>query len=288
MITLGAETKQNEEIPIRNAKEEIGSDGGMIDRNNCFRLTDREREILKRALDSVPYDDAGRCEYIRAMRAAAVQAIPRRITSVLESQRTSLNPRPYIILDNLPTDDEVFGSPQAHEQGSAYKSANISENLAISVASLIGEPYSVNFEGSDIVNNLTPERGKEKEYTGLGSGVELDFHIENAALKFHSHFNMTPTGLLLTGVREDPRMPKTRFADARLAVDLLTPADLEILRGNNFRIRVPYRWREAFSANGSIHYCNIGTIGARRNTGPTGDRRKALAHPNGGCAYCRS
>jgi hypothetical protein len=42
-------------------------------------------------------------------------------------------------------------------------------------ASLIGEPYSILFEGGDIVNNLIPTKRAKREYTGLGSEVELDF-----------------------------------------------------------------------------------------------------------------
>lgn len=223
-----------------------------IDSANYFYLTDRERDTLRRVLDTLHYDDSGRCEFISNVRVVIADALPRRVRVALEAQRASLAPRPYLIMDNLPVDDEVFGSPRTGESGSQYKSGTISENLAVGIASLIGEPYSVQFEGTDIVNNLTPERGKEATYTGLGSAMELDFHIENAALKFYSDFNMTPLGLLLTGVREDPALPKTRFADARLAIAQLSAQDQAILRSRQFSISVPYRWRNAFSANGSI------------------------------------
>ena len=223
-----------------------------IDPINYFCLTDRERDALKQALDTIVYDDSGRCEFISHIRPILAEALPRRLRAALETQRASLTPRPYVIIDNLPVDDEVFGSPRAGESGSRYKSGSISENLAVGIAALIGEPYSVQFEGADIVNNLTPQRGNEKEFTGLGSAVELDFHIENAALKFHSDFNLTPVGLLLTGVREDPVLPKTRFADARLAVSKLSDEDKAILRSRRYAISVPYRWRNAFASNNAI------------------------------------
>jgi hypothetical protein len=223
-----------------------------IDAANYFCLTNRERDTLKQALDQIIYDDSGRCEFISHVRPVLAQALPRRLRTALEAQRASLTPRPYVIIDNLPVDDEVFGSPRAGESGSSYKSGTISENLAVGIAALIGEPYSVQFEGADIVNNLTPQRGNEKEFTGLGSAVELDFHIENAALKFHSDFNLTPVGLLLTGVREDPVLPKTRFSDARLALSRLSAEDKAVLRSRRFSISVPYRWRQAFAATNAV------------------------------------
>lgn len=220
-------------------------DNRRINTNNVFRLTDREKSILADALVQINYDDSGSSIYINTVKNAAMAVLPKRVLAALHEQKASLRPRPYLVFDNMPTDDEVFGAPTSSETGSLYKSGHISENLAIAIASLIGEPYSISFEGIDIVNNLTPERGKEQDYTGLGSDVELDFHIENAALKFIKDLNLSPTGLVLTGVRQDPAMPKTRIADVDEAIRLLDPRDLEILRGDNFCLKVPYRWRNA-------------------------------------------
>lgn len=223
-----------------------------INKSNVFRLTEREKSILRDALAPINYEDSGNSAYINTVKNAASAAMPKRILAALQEQRASLQPRPYLIFDNLPTDDEVFGSPTSTETGNAYKSGHVSENLAIAFASLIGEPYSVSFEGIDIVNNLTPERGKEKDYTGLGSDVELDFHIENAALKFVKDLDLSPTGLVLTGVRQDPAMPKTRIADASEAIRQLDQCDLDILRGDNFRLKVPYRWRSVLGGENFV------------------------------------
>ena len=77
----------------------------------------------------------------------------------------------------------------------------------------------------------------------MGSKVELDFHIENAALKFHKNGNYSPLGLLLTGVRKDPQGPLTYLADARKALKQLNEEDIAILREPWYQINVPYRWR---------------------------------------------
>jgi L-asparagine oxygenase len=236
-----------------------------IDLANVFCLTNRERDNLKQILGAIRYDDSGSEDYLAYLRTTVSRSLPDRVVLALHKQRSSLEPRPYLIIENLPTDDEVFGSPAHGEMGRAHKSGMVSENLALSIAVLIGEPYSINFEGADIVNNLTPEKSNTLDYTGLGSGVELDFHIENAALKFHSDLNLAPTGLLLTGVRQDPARPMTRFADGRRAVELLSDSDRDLLRSANYRLRVPFRWRSAFSSTGTIQTNAVPLIsGCRR------------------------
>ncbi|WP_375636187.1 MULTISPECIES: hypothetical protein [unclassified Bartonella] len=106
---------------------------------------------------------------------------------------------------------------------------------------LIGEPYSIKFEGEYIVNNLVPLEDNKKDYTGLGSEVELDFHIENAALKFIKGLNLSPKGIFLSGVRNDVDGPLTRISGARLALKLLIEKDLSSLSDNLYIINIPYR-----------------------------------------------
>ncbi len=191
-----------------------------------LRLNDAERDRLGIALRAIEYCDAGSARYIAAVRRAAQMALPEIVLAVLAEQRTALQPRACLVLDNLPLDAHVHGSPCGAEAGLMHKSGHVSENLAVAIASLIGEPYSIAFEGRDIVNNLTPQPGHEREYTGLGSDVELDFHIENAALKFVKDLNVSPMGLVLTGVRDDPCRPKTRIACAHDALAYLDEVDL--------------------------------------------------------------
>src|SRR3990167_526066 len=113
---------------------------------------------------------------------------------------------------------------------------------------MIGDAYSIAFEGPELVNNLTPQKDTARDYTGLGSEVELDFHIENAALRFMSEDDCSPMGMLLLGIRNDTAIngPKTYISDARIAMQSLSCEDLEVLREKNFIIRLPYRWRGAF------------------------------------------
>lgn len=209
-----------------------------------FKLTDVERDALKFELEKISYDPAGATSYITEMRIVGHKALPRRIIDALSEQRASINPRPYLVFENLPVDDEIFTSPEPQKFTPSAKTGCISENLLVCFSSLIGEPYSIFFEGCDIVNNLVPTQCSKKEYTGLGSEVELDFHIENAALKLIDNNDFSPLGLLLTGVRHDAEGPITSLSDAREALKLLSLSDIECLRRPLFKIKVPYRWRQ--------------------------------------------
>lgn len=213
-------------------------------KQNCiFRLTDSERDTLGCALEKISYDPHGGMGYVIDVRIAALTSMPRRVIDALNEQRASITPRPYLLFENLPVDTQVFTAPDPQVFSPSAKTGYISENLAMAFATLIGEPYSIMFEGADIVNNLIPTVADKKAYTGLGSEVELDFHIENAALKFMGDFNFSPLGLLLTGVRHDLNGPLTRLSDSRAALAKMSQDDIDCLRQASYRIKVPYRWR---------------------------------------------
>ncbi len=208
-----------------------------------YPLTDSERNQLSAALGKINYDPQGGQNYITDLRIMADSNLPRRVIDVLANQRASLRPKPYLVFENLPTDEAVFTTPDPEVFTPAAKSGTLSENLIMAFASMIGEPYSIQFEGADIVNNLIPSPSAKREYTGLGSQVELSFHVENAALKYMENAGFSPLGLLLTGVRHDPQGPMTRLADARAALLLLEASDVVCLRQPLYRIKVPHRWR---------------------------------------------
>ncbi|XYG86693.1 TauD/TfdA family dioxygenase [Heyndrickxia coagulans] len=148
-------------------------------------------------------------------------------------------------MENLPVDDSVLYTPHPQVFTPEAKTGFISENLIMAVGALVGEPYSMLHEGHNIVNNLIPSIKEKKEYTGLGSEVELDFHIENAALNFMGNMNFSPCGLILMGVRHDPERPLTRVSDAREALALLSQNDIDQLSLPLYHIKVPYRWRSS-------------------------------------------
>lgn len=126
----------------------------------------------------------------------------------------------------------------------------------LAIAQCVGEPYTIKHEGEEIVNNLIPSKTAKYEYTGIGSEVELDFHIENAALKFEKG-GLSPMGLFLNGVHHDPNGPMTCVADIRKAVALLTDSALNYLREPNFTLDIPYRWRNSSVLSDVIQEKNV-------------------------------
>lgn len=213
-------------------------------------LTTDECVRIKNALNDIPYCSKGNEQYISTIRTAAYHSFPEKIIQLLHAQKSAKNMMSHIIFENVPIDDAIHGSPAFHETGKDFKTGHLSENVICAFGLLIGDAYSIAFEGRELVNNLTPQKNTAFDYTGLGSQVELDFHIENAALRFMSDDDCSPMGMLLLGLRKDysAEGPKTYVSDARLAIQQLSTDDLAILRGKNFIIRLPYRWRAAFQA----------------------------------------
>lgn len=214
-------------------------------------LTPEEIQTIKEGFSSIEYDPLGRDIYISSLRIAAYKCMPTRILQILEQQKSHKNLLPYFVIKNLPIDDCVRGSPNFSETGAMFKSGSLSENILTAFGAIIAEPYSIYFEGRELVNNLTAQKDTKRDYTGLGSEVELDLHIENAALKYIAEEDCSPRGLLLLGIRKEMNNagPKTFVVDSRKAIQSLSQRDHDVLREDNFIIRVPYRWRKAFSGN---------------------------------------
>lgn len=209
-------------------------------------LNNEERSKVAKSISEVKYDADGHDQYIAALRYALYSSLPRELLDALSRQRSSVSPYALINVENLPIDDNVTGSPAPGEASIKYKAGNLSENIVVGLSSLIGEPYSIFTEGKEIVANLTPEVKSKAAYDINGSEVELDYHIENSALRFLSSEDCAPVGVALLGVRHDENGPLTRFADTRLALQQLSEKDIKTLYSKNFIIKVPHRWRGAF------------------------------------------
>ena len=215
---------------------------------SIITLTNKESIIIKNELVKIQYDAMGGEDYVSNIRQAAYRSFPKRVIDILNQQKSAKKLNSHIIFDNIPIDDEVYGSPAFHQTGKDFKSGDLSENVICAFGLMVGDAYSIAFEGRELVNNLTPQKETKMDYTGLGSEVELDFHIENAALRFMSEDDCSPIGMFLLGIRRDPSNngPKTYVSDARVAIQKLSEEDIEVLRNKNFIIRLPYRWRSAF------------------------------------------
>ena len=213
--------------------------------NNEFNLTNDESARIKDIFCDIQYDPSGGVDYISKIRKAAYESFPSWLLNILENQKCSLKPLGSFIINNFMIDDNVTGSPLSNETGLKYKSGTISENVITAIGAMVGEPYSIKFEGHELVNNLSPHKSASKDYTGIGYEVELDFHTENAALRFINEDSYSPMSMALLGVRTDvdSEGPKTYISDARKAIKLLSKDDIDALYGDNYIFKLPYRLR---------------------------------------------
>lgn len=214
-------------------------------------LTSNEQQKIKKSLENIEYSPFGSNNYINKIRRVAYQSFPSKIIDLLGEQSSANNLLSHFMIENMPVDRGIYGSPNFNQTGRDFKSGVLSENTICALASIIGEPYSIAFEGRELVNNLTPQQNTQNEYTGLGSAVELDFHIENAALQYLAEDDYSPKGMFLLGIRTDKKITPARtfVSDARLALKTLSNDDIDVLYGNNFSLKLPYRWRNASSVN---------------------------------------
>lgn len=217
------------------------------DANARIDLNKLESDHIRKVLSEPIYEPTGTSAYVLELRKLAYAAFPDRLIGALERAKLhNADAHAFVEIHNLPIDDHVTGSPQSGETGRTFKNGVLSENILVSLGGLSGEPYSIAHEGRELVNNLTPHRASACEYTGLGSEVELDFHIENAAQAHMPEGDTSPSALLLLGIRGEPDGgPYTRISDARCALRLLSRNDIEQLYGRHYIIRVPHRWRGA-------------------------------------------
>lgn len=234
--------------PLREHAQ-IERDGSYMQNQVDLKVTisTEEADAMRAAFATCAYEPGGSTSYLNNVRRLAYSTFPERLLEAFERVKaTTADAVGSLQVDNLPIDDSITGSPQSGETGLSYKGGVLSENILVAAGSLLGEPYSIAHEGHELVNNLTSHKQHTSEFTGLGSDVELDFHIENAAQVHMSGGDTSPFALLLLGIRNEPEGgPLTRVADARRALDQLKSEDIELLYGAPYIIRVPYRWRGA-------------------------------------------
>lgn len=142
--------------------------------------------------------------------------------------------------------EQVRCVPRRGEPKSVGKPTSVSENLLALFGVVLGHPYGITTEGGSLINDLIPDPEHRRRHTGLGSELELGFHIEHAALRHLGGKNRAPDYLLLTGVSPERNgNPKTCTTDVRLALRLVDPALLSVLWEPLYTLRVPERWSKA-------------------------------------------
>ena len=211
-----------------------------------IELTNKQRDSLKKELREVIYPKSDYSKYIKQLRNILLKYNCIFNKAIKYNNLSYSLPNFYgaVKFKNLPTDDNISMPPIDQNNYSRIdKNSYISENILVLIGLIYGEPYSMYYEGKGLVNNLIPLKKAKNDFTGIGSGVELGFHIENSALRFMTKANCSPKALLLAGVRQQRNSPITPISDAREALNLLKDKDIEILSQPQFKIKLPYRWR---------------------------------------------
>jgi L-asparagine oxygenase len=209
-------------------------------------LTEAERDLVQNAVQDIVYPESDYKTYLTQIQLAQKEILP--IFSDIADQANLSRCYPRytgaIKIENLPTDaDPPMPPAQSGGLKRIEKPSYISENVLLLIATLFGSPYSMACEGRGLVNNLVPTRATSADLSGAGAASDLRFHIENSALRFLTGRDCSPKALFLTGVRQDKTPPLTRLADARPALALISPEDVEALTTAQYQIRLPYRWR---------------------------------------------
>jgi hypothetical protein len=71
-----------------------------------IELTTEQSNAIRKAVAHIPYCPGGSEPYIRDVRSRLSQCLPQSILELLEAQRASKAPNPYVVIYNLPTDDK--------------------------------------------------------------------------------------------------------------------------------------------------------------------------------------
>ena len=211
-----------------------------------IKLTNKERSLLKQDLLKVKYPKSNYVKYIKELRVILEKHNNIFAQAIKYNNLSYCKPNFYglVKFTNLPTDDDLIMPPKDQKNFKRIdKESYISENILVMIGLIYGEPYSMHSEGKGLVNNLIPLKGAQNDFSGVGSGVELGFHIENSALRFMPNKNCSPKALLLGGVRQQRNPPITPVSDVREALSLLSDEDIELLAQPLYKIKLPYRWR---------------------------------------------
>lgn len=198
-----------------------------------FVLADRTRDSLGRKLVRLSYPPADYERYLCCVSQIASN-LPVKLRQVIRNFRNDPAAPGALLIRNLPQDPEL--PPRApNAEPSAAKKTHISEGVVFTLGLPLGEPFAHQEEhGGQLVHEICPVKGKEKEQTGTGAEVNFGFHNDLA------YFPNRPDFLVLVCLRSDARHEAaTCVAEARDACRLLAPDHPAILRQPLFRVRAP-------------------------------------------------
>jgi len=149
-----------------------------------------------------------------------------------------------LIVDGVGIDDPLPPTPTDGKR-SPDKLTTFSEMILAGVGAILGEVFAFeNERHGDLIQDLTPRKGKEAALTNEGT-QRLGWHTEHAATGYLLGPDVNVCEyLLFFGLRQDPQqVANTLVADIRDALHLLSPSTIETLRRPEFLVRPPLQVR---------------------------------------------
>ncbi|MFD0769919.1 TauD/TfdA family dioxygenase [Bacillus sp. CGMCC 1.60114] len=197
-------------------------------------LTDQQKEEVKSLVDSLKVDlqhmDHFTLNYLERMS----HRLPDKVMEQLIQFKREKNSYGTILFRNLPTDSELPDTP--HDgRPSSQKQTNVSELLSYLFMLNLGEPIGYADEkNGQIIHDICPIKGKEKNIENSGSKVFFSYHTEDAIHPYK------PDYLSLFCLRSDhDEKAETETASIIKALELLPGYAIDILRQPLFILRPP-------------------------------------------------
>ncbi|MGB0696646.1 MAG: hypothetical protein ACPGOY_13430 [Rhodospirillaceae bacterium] len=154
-------------------------------------------------------------------------------------------PPSAIVIRNGPVDPNVKAPPLPGEDKREVKKTFVSENLALGIARLMGQPFGFAPEQEDsLVNDLVPRADQQARSSGIGSG-DLGSHTEHGALRyFWQGGDRAPEALVITKIQSERNgEPGFYIQDSRFALYAMDTEEARRLKGPNFQHGLPQRFR---------------------------------------------
>ncbi|MBZ8167561.1 TauD/TfdA family dioxygenase [Staphylococcus aureus] len=199
-----------------------------------FTLNDKEKEELQLLINKIGLDTIDlNSEKILSIKEYS-QYVPKSIYKVLIHFKRFSNRQGVVVFKNLPKDNEL---PKTPEDGkpSVDKKSFISETILFLFMSILGEVFGYEDEkNGQLVHDISPIKGQEKNIENSGSDVFFSYHVEDAIHPYK------PDYLALYCLRSDhEKVAITETSSISEAIKKLNDSTLNILREPMYELHPP-------------------------------------------------
>lgn len=218
-----------------------------------LRLTDAERARFRDGYGHLNFPAGAVAEhepFVQHSLRRFLETAPARIVDAIRRWHADRSGSGVLMIDNWGVDEPLPPTPTDGRR-TLDKLTSYSEQILTAVGSLFGQVFAFAHErNGDLIQDLTPVRGKESALTNEGS-QRLGWHPEHAATGYALGPNVNVCDyLVFFGLRADPRgAARTLVADIRDALELLDPGVVEVLRSPVFVARPPLQIRAGLPEN---------------------------------------